>query len=191
MQQNAENAYGEFLDALAYDWRNDNQMKDTPKRVAKMYIKEICNGSHNEKPKITTFKNEEQYDQMVFQGNIPIKSLCAHHIMPFIGQGYVAYIPSPTGSIIGLSKINRIVDWYMRRPQLQEALTMQIHDEINNLIGDNLGIAVVIKAKHTCVSLRGIEHDSTMQTSKLSGVFLNSKENARHEFYEFIKNIKE
>ena len=187
--EKVQKAYGEFLTALGYDWKNDTNMEGTPRRVAKMMIQEITKGSYCEPPRITTFENLGKYTGMVFQGNIQVKSLCSHHILPFIGKAHVAYIPKENSQIVGLSKLNRVVDWFARRPQLQEQLTTQIHDYLHDLIGDSLGVAVVIEAQHTCVFLRGIEHESTMKTSKLSGAFLDNGDNARTEFYNFINTL--
>jgi GTP cyclohydrolase I len=102
----------------------------------------------------------------------------------------VAYIPTKNSKIIGLSKLNRIVDWYARRPQLQEQLTQQIHDYINKATEGNLGVAVTVEAQHMCVYLRGVEDDSTMKTTKLSGVFFNNENNARGEFFDYIRDLK-
>ena len=185
-----ERAYEGFLDALGYDWRNDSNMKGTPKRVAKMYIDEVTKGTYNQGPKITSFDNQTNYNGMVFQGNITVKSLCSHHMQPFFGKCHVAYIPDEDGQVIGLSKLNRIVDWFSRRPQLQEQLTQQIHDYINKVTVKNKGVAVAIEANHMCVYLRGIEDDSTMKTAQLSGVFLDNNNKSREEFYSFISKLK-
>ena len=106
-------------------------------------------------------------------------------MMPFFGKAYIAYIPQ--GEVIGLSKLNRIVDWFSRRPQLQEQLTQQIHDYLQKTLPNNQGIAIFIEANHTCVSLRGIEHHSVMKTSKLSGAFLDNTDKSREEFFQMIK----
>lgn len=179
-------AYKKFMQELGLDLADPNAI-DTPMRVAKMYRDDIFSGLYNTPPKITAFENVYKYDGIVYQGDIPVKSVCAHHHCPFIGRAYVAYIPSNTGKIIGLSKLNRIVDYLSRRPQVQENLTMQIHDYIADVIGDNEGVAVYIKCKHTCVSLRGIKHDSEMKTAKLSGQFYDD-DKARNEFYLFTQN---
>lgn len=184
----AEEAYGKFMDVILPDWRHDPNSKETPKRVAKMFVNELWAGLFGEPPKITVFENTETYDGMVFQGNIEVKSQCSHHHMPFFGVAHVAYIPGPSNKIIGLSKLNRVVEYYSRRPQVQENLTMQIHDFLSEIFGDALGIAVVIEAQHTCVSHRGIRQTSTMKTSKLSGVFLDNQDKSRDEFFNFIYN---
>jgi len=180
--------YGEFLSALGFDWENDPNMQDTPKRVSKAYINELMEGCFTEPPKITTFAEASSgYDGIVFQGKIDIKSLCSHHLLAFIGKAHVAYIPGET--VIGLSKLNRIVEWFSRRPQIQEGLTMQIHDFINRVLPDNKGIAVLIEAEHTCASCRGVRHDSVMKTSKLSGAFMDNA-SCKNEFYHFIETLK-
>lgn len=182
----AEKNFGEFLTSLGFDWKNDDNMKDTPHRVAKMYANEIFKGLYAN-PKITSFENDG-YTGIVFQGDIDVKSVCSHHFCPFIGKAHVAYIPGK--KVVGLSKLNRIVDKYARRPQLQERLTKQIHDEINKLCEGNGGVAVMVEAKHTCVSMRGIGQDSTMKTIFTSGAFLEKDNQARQEFLQCISTIK-
>ena len=182
----AEIKYGEFLTALQFDWRNDPNMKDTPIRVSKMYIEEIYSGVYTEAPVITTFDNKNNYDGIVFQGSIPVISTCSHHALPFIGKAHVAYLPGT--KVIGLSKLNRVVEWFARRPQVQENLTMEIHDHLDKICESNGGIAVVIECKHLCCSNRGVKHNSTMKTAKLSGAFKNDPP-CREEFYDFIKSL--
>lgn len=179
--------YGSFLTAMGFDWENDPNMQDTPNRVAKAYINELCSGCFSFPPKITTFDNGENYDGMVFQGQIDVISLCAHHNLPFVGKAHVAYIPG--SKIIGLSKLNRTVEWFSHRPQSQEHLTMQIHNYLNRVCSGNSGIAIMIEANHTCASCRGVRHNSTMKTSKLSGAFKENPE-SRQEFYEFVRTLK-
>lgn len=190
MKSNVEEAYGNFLSALGYDWQNDPNMEGTPRRVAKMYLNEVTKGTYDPEPKVTSFDNQQGYDGIVFQGNISIKSLCSHHMQPFIGKCHIAYIPDPEGKVIGLSKLNRICDYFARRPQLQEQLTQQIHSYIDKVTVKNKGVAVLIEAQHMCVSLRGIEHDSTMKTAKLSDCFLDDRSLSRDEFYRFITDLK-
>lgn len=181
-------AYARFMDHILPGWDNDPNSQDTPHRVAKMYINELYSGLYSPEPKITVFENIDAYDGIVFQGDIEVKSQCSHHHMPFFGKAYVAYIPGKSNKIIGLSKLNRIVEFFSRRPQVQENLTMQIHDFLNNILVDSPGVAVMIKAKHTCVSHRGIRQSSVMKTSKLSGVFLEKSNDVRDEFYKFVKD---
>ena len=180
--------YGEFLTELKFDWQHDPNMVDTPMRVAKMYVNEISKGRYLPEPKITTFDGST-YDGMVYQGIITLKSLCSHHMLPFLGCAYVAYIPNGN-KIIGLSKLNRIVDYFARRPSVQENLTMSICNYLDKILPGNGGIAIELKCKHMCVALRGIEHnDSIMITSKLTGSF-KEKEEVRKEFYNFINQTK-
>ena len=186
----AAKAYEKYMDALGYDWRDDPNSNDTPMRVAKAWVNDIAEGCYNPEPKITSFDNVDKYDGMVFQGNIKIHSLCSHHHQAFMGKAHVAYIPSKDGKIIGLSKLNRIVEFYGRRPQVQENLTMQIHNHIDRVCEGNLGVAVMLEANHMCACVRGVKHDATMKTSKLSGAFMDSTELARNEFYEFVRGLK-
>ena len=116
-------------------------------------------------------------------------SFCSHHHLPFIGVAHVGYIPSVDGKVIGLSKLNRIVEFYTRRPQIQENLTMQVHNHIDEVCEENLGVAVVIEADHMCACIRGVKHNGIMKTAKLSGKFKDS-DRAREEFYNFIRDLK-
>ncbi len=191
----AAQAYAAFLDALGFDWRNDPNSVDTPLRVAKAYVNDLITGCYDGPPKITAFDNTNEYGGIIFQGNITVHSLCSHHHLPFVGFAHVAYIPKKTGKIIGLSKMNRIVEHYARRPQVQENLTEQIHNHLDETIGDNLGVAVMVEATHFCAKVRGVKHNNgLMKTSKLSGVFLDPTDNpqgkdARQEFYDFVKSM--
>lgn len=189
MLDDAAAAYAEFLTALGFDYKNDPHMKDTPMRVAKSFVNDLYKGIYQGPPKITAFSNTDHYDGMVFQGDINVKSTCSHHALPFVGKAYVAYLPAPNGKVIGLSKLNRVVDYFCRMPQVQENLTMQISDYLDKTCEFNLGVAVMIKAGHQCACLRGIQHDSTMITSKLTGAFKDDAK-VREEFYNFVKNLK-
>ena len=189
MIREAAEHYGRYMDSLRIDWRNDPNSSDTPMRVAKAFVNDLAEGCYNEGPKITAFDNLGEYDGMVFQGNITVNSFCSHHHLPFIGVAHTAYIPSKDGKIVGLSKLNRIVEFYSRRPQVQENLTMQIHNHINKVCEGNLGVAVMVSAEHMCACVRGVKHDATMKTAKLSGVFMDNDNQARTEFYNFIKTL--
>ena len=181
----AERLFKEFLETLGYNVSEDPNMYDTPKRVVKMYMKEICKGTYEAPPKVTVFPNQSNYDGIVFEGGIKIKSLCSHHLAFIKGKAYVAYIPG--NKIIGLSKINRIVDWFARRPQLQERMTSQIHEYLDKLLEGNRGVAVLIEANHSCVSMRGIEDELAYTTTcKLSGAFLDNIDKSRDEFYKMV-----
>lgn len=183
---NAAEAYEKFLDALGFDWRADPNSNNTPKRVAKSFVNDLISGCYVEPPRITSFP-ADGYDGIIAQTNIPVKSLCSHHHLNFTGKAHVAYIPSLNGRVIGLSKLNRIVEYYARRPQVQESLTMQIANAINESCEQNKGVAVVLECTHTCACLRGVKHDGcVMKTSKLTGDFMYDR-GTRQEFYEFIR----
>jgi GTP cyclohydrolase I len=188
MIEHAATHYGEYMTALGIDWKNDPNSSDTPMRVAKAFVNDLAQGCYVTPPKITAFDNLDKYDGIVFQGNIDVKSFCSHHHLPFVGYAHVAYIPSEDGKVIGLSKLNRIVEYFARRPQVQENLTMQIHDYINEMTEGNKGVAVMVGAKHMCACVRGVRHDSTMMTSKMSGAFLKD-DAARNEFYRFVDKL--
>lgn len=188
--EKAAKAYEAYLDALGFDWRNDPNSTNTPMRVAKAFVHDLAAGCYDFEPKITAFDNVDKYDGMVFQGGIPVKSMCSHHHLPFVGVAHVAYLPSVKGKVIGLSKLNRLVEFYARRPQIQEGLTAQIHAAINNVCRRNSGVAVMISATHTCACLRGVKHDGcAMKTSKLSGDFMKDAA-VREEFYSFIRDMQ-
>jgi GTP cyclohydrolase I len=189
MIMEAAGYYGEYMTALGFDWQSDPNSSDTPMRVAKAFVNDLAEGVYNKPPKITAFDNVNGYDGIVFQGNIKLHSLCSHHHLPFTGYAHVAYLPTPEGKVIGLSKLNRIVEFYARRPQVQENLTMQIHKHINDVCEQNIGVAVMVEANHSCACVRGVKHDATMKTAKLSGPFKKSA-TAREEFYNFIRDLK-
>lgn len=180
--------YGEFLTALGFDWANDPHSANTPNRVAKAWVEDLISGSISLEPKITTFPNEEGYTGLICQTNIPVVSMCAHHNLTFMGVAHVAYIPGKdeASRVLGLSKLNRIVDFYSRRPNIQESLTKQIHDAIDVLCIGNRGVAVVIEAQHNCVACRGVKNNSKMKTSQLSGYFWTNEVGTRQEFFNLI-----
>jgi GTP cyclohydrolase I len=176
--------YGKFLEAVGFDYKADPQTIDTPKRVSKAWLKDLIVGSVSNEPNITTFPNEENYDGLVVQGGIPVTSMCAHHNLAFTGYATVAYLPGE--QVVGLSKLNRIVEWFSRRPQMQESLTQQIHDYIAKKM-DCDSVAVSIACKHTCCSHRGIKHPSVMTTNKFSGAFMEKDNLIREEFLHAIE----
>ena len=189
MIEEASVHYGKYMTALGFDWENDPNSSDTPRRVAKSFVNDLAEGVYSEGPRITAFDNVDKYDGMVFQGNIKLHSFCSHHHLPFVGVANVGYIPGIDGKVIGLSKLNRIVEFYARRPQVQENLTMQIHKHIDRVCEKNEGVAVMLEANHMCACVRGVKHDSIMKTAKLSGVFMDNNNQARSEFYDFIKTL--
>lgn len=161
--------FEEIMDVLGMDLTDDS-LKGTPERVAKMYIDEIFSGLNPaNKPAITLFDNKYQYNQMLVEKNIAFYSNCEHHFVPIFGKAHVAYISS--GKVIGLSKLNRIVQYYAKRPQVQERLTNQIAEDLKLILGTD-DVAVILDAKHLCVSSRGVQDESsTTVTSYYGGKF--------------------
>ena len=184
--ENASKAFGDFLTALGCDWKNDPNSSDTPHRVAKAYVNDLWAGRYEPLSKITAFPSDG-YDGIVFEGNIPVTSMCSHHHQAITGRVHIGYVPSKDGKVVGLSKLNRIVEQFARRGAIQEQLTVAIHNALYKICVVNLGVAVMIEAGHNCVSCRGIKHQgASMKTAKLTGCFLN-EDSARAEFYEFVK----
>ncbi|MCY7351909.1 MAG: GTP cyclohydrolase I FolE [Cytophagaceae bacterium] len=180
-----EHHFREIMDALGLDMTDDS-LKGTPRRVAKMYIKEIFSGLNPlNKPKVTLFENSYKYNEMLVEKNITFFSNCEHHFVPIYGKAHIAYISN--GKVIGLSKLNRIVQYYAKRPQVQERLTMQIAKELCDSLGTE-DVAVIMDANHMCVSSRGINDvTSTTVTSFYGGRF--KEENTRFEFLKFIGQV--
>jgi len=172
-----------ILNTLGIDL-SDDSLKGTPNRVAKMFVKEIFGGLNpSKKPSPSTFENHYNYGEMLVEKNITVYSTCEHHLLPIIGRAHVAYISS--GKVIGLSKINRIVDYYARRPQVQERLTIQIVNELQ-LALNTKDVACIIDAKHLCVNSRGIRDiESSTVTSEFGGKFKDEK--TKREFLDYIK----
>ena len=186
MVEDAAEAYGKFLDALGCDWRNDPNSADTPRRVAKAYVFDLWKGRYDAPSEITAFPSDG-YDGIVQESNIPVTSMCSHHHQTIGGRVSIAYVPSKDGKVVGLSKLNRIVEHFGRRGAIQEQLTVAIHNAIDKICEGNLGVAVMIDATHNCVSCRGVKHHgASMQTAKLTGCFLN-EDSARAEFYKNIE----
>ena len=189
MIADAELAFGKFLDALKVNWREDPNSDKTPYRVAKAYVNDLWAGRYEAPPAITTFPSDG-YDGMVFEGGIPLTSMCSHHHQTIMGVVHVAYIPGKDSHVIGLSKLNRLVEHFGRRGAIQEQLTVAIHHAVNTIIQDNNGVAVMIDATHNCVQCRGVKHGgASMKTSKLTGAFKDDPA-TRAEYYEFIKGYK-
>ncbi len=163
---------------------NDDSLKGTPNRVAKMFVKEIFGGlSPKKKPKASVFENSYKYGEMLVEKNITLYSTCEHHLLPIVGRAHVAYISN--GTVVGLSKMNRIVDHYAKRPQVQERLTMQIVQELQNVLGTE-DVACIIDAKHLCVNSRGIRDiESSTVTSEFGGQFKNP--NIKRELLDYIQ----
>ena len=169
MIDEAEEAYGKFLDALKCDWRNDPNSMETPRRIAKKYVLEQWAGRYDGPPSITSFPSDS-YDGLITECNIPLTSMCSHHHETILGRVHISYIPSEEGRVIGLSKLNRLVEHFGRRGAIQEQLTMAIHQAVDKVCISNQGVAVQIVASHQCVSCRGTNHQgASMVTTKLSG----------------------
>jgi GTP cyclohydrolase I len=162
---------------------NDPNFEETPQRVAKMYMEMFHGLREGSQPKITTFPNEEDYHHMVIEKEIPFYSMCAHHFVPFYGHAHIAYIPE--GSIVGLSKLPRVLEFYAKRPQLQERLTEQVAEFLWGTLRPQ-GVMVVIEARHLCVEMRGVKKPGAMTTtSALRGCFADRK--VREEFLSLLR----
>jgi len=172
-----------IMETLGLDLTDDSLL-GTPNRVAKMFVNEIFGGLHpDRKPKASTFDNKYKYGEMLVEKNITVYSTCEHHLLPIVGKAHVAYISS--GQVIGLSKMNRIVDYYAKRPQVQERLTIQIVKELQKALNTE-DVACVIDAKHLCVNSRGIRDiDSSTVTSEFGGKFKEAA--VRREFLDYIQ----
>lgn len=178
-----ENKFRDIMETLGLDLTDDS-LRGTPHRVAKMFVKEIFYGLNpDNKPKISVFENKFNYGEMLVEKNISMNSTCEHHFLPIVGRAHVAYFSN--GQVIGLSKINRIVDYYARRPQVQERLTVQIANELKKILKTE-DVAVVIDAKHMCVSARGIQDEtSSTVTAEYSGKFKDKA--VREEFLKYLE----
>lgn len=178
------NLFSQIMDVMGLDLTDDS-LKGTPKRVAKMYIDEIFSGLNpDNKPKVALFDNKYQYNQMLVEKDITFYSNCEHHFVPIIGRAHVAYISS--GKVIGLSKLNRIVQYFAKRPQVQERLTNQIALELQSIL-ETEDVAVIIDAKHLCVSSRGIKDDTSATVTSFYGGAFNTPEKIQ-ELYNYINN---
>ena len=173
----------EILYVLGMDLTDDS-LNGTPTRVAKMFINEIFSGlDPTNKPKASSFENKYQYGEMLVEKNITLYSTCEHHLLPIVGKAHVAYISN--GTVVGLSKMNRIVDYYAKRPQVQERLTLQIVEELQKVLKTK-NVACVIDAKHLCVNSRGISDvNSSTVTSEFGGRF--KEKDVKREFLDYIK----
>lgn len=177
-----ESHFREIMDVLGLDLTDDS-LKGTPRRVAKMYVQEIFSGLNPaNKPQIALFENKYKYKEMLVEKDITFYSNCEHHFVPIIGKAHVSYISN--GKVIGLSKINRIVQYFAKRPQVQERLTVQIAEELKRVLQTD-DVAVIIDAVHLCVSSRGVQdNNSKTVTSYYGGQF--EKEEKRKEFFTYI-----
>ena len=187
MVDEAAEAYGKFLDALGCDWKNDPNSSDTPRRVAKAYVFDLWKGRYEAMSDITSFPSDG-YDGIVIERNIPLTSMCSHHHQTIGGVVHIGYISGENGQVIGLSKLNRIVELFGRRGAIQEQLTSAIHNAVNKITEGNLGVIVTIVGTHNCVSCRGVKHQgAAMVTTKASGAFRDDTNQARKEFFDSLK----
>ena len=187
MVEEAAEAFGKFLDALKCDWRNDPNSMETPRRVAKAYVYDLWKGRYENFTEITSFPSDG-YDGIIIERNIPITSMCSHHHQTIRGVVHIGYIAGEDGRVIGLSKLNRIVEHFARRGAIQEQLTAAIHQAVDKVCEDNKGVIVSIVATHNCVSCRGIKHQgAAMVTTKASGVFMENNNLVRKEFFDSLK----
>lgn len=184
---NAAKAYGEFLDALGCDWKNDPNSDNTPMRVAKAYVNDLWKGRYTAMSPITSFPSDG-YSGIVLEKNIPLVSQCSHHHQTIQGTVHIAYIPGENGRVVGLSKLNRVVEHFGRRGAIQEQLTVAIHKAVNKICEGNIGVMVMIKGTHNCVACRGVKHQgASMMTSEVSGVFADHTKTAKLEVLEMLK----
>ncbi len=181
-----EKHFHAIMQELGLDMTDDS-LQGTPHRVAKMFVQEIFSGlDPKNKPKISVFDNSYHYDKMLVEGNINFNSTCEHHFLPIVGKAHIGYVSS--GKVIGLSKLNRIVDYYSRRPQVQERLIMQIFNDLKSVLETD-NVIVVMEAKHLCVSSRGIKDESSYTSTIQYGGIFDVKEN-RNDFFNMIKSEK-
>lgn len=178
-----EQHFRAIMETLGLDL-SDDSLKGTPRRVAKMYVKEIFHGLNPaNKPVMALFENKYKYNEMLVEKNISFYSNCEHHFVPIIGKAHVAYISN--GKVVGLSKLNRLVEYFAKRPQVQERLTMQIGKELQKDLGTE-DVAIVIDAKHLCVASRGVEDDtSSTITAFYGGKF--KEEKIKEEFLKYLE----
>ena len=187
MISEATKAYGKFLDALKCDWKNDPNSSDTPRRVAKAYVNDLWRGRYTAMSEITSFPSDG-YDGVIIERNIPLTSMCSHHHQTIQGVVHIGYVAGEEGQVIGLSKLNRIVELFGRRGAIQEQLTSAIHNAVEKITEGNKGVVVTIVGTHNCVSCRGVKHNgASMVTTKASGVFRDNASLARQEFFDSIK----
>ena len=176
-----------MIEILGLDPTADPNLVDTDRRVAKMYLDIFAGLDEGKRPKLTTFPNDERYTSMVMEKEIPFYSMCSHHFVPFYGHGHIAYIPNE--KIVGLSKLPRLLDFFARRPQLQERLTEQVAGVLEEELKP-LGVMVVIEARHLCVEMRGVKKPGAITvTSAIRGIFMQKA--VREEFLDLLRRRAE
>lgn len=179
--------FGKFLTSLGVDWEKDPNSMETPKRVAKAFVNDLWKGRYELPTDITSFPSDG-YEGIVLERDIPVISMCSHHHQTILGKCHIAYIPGPEKKVIGLSKLNRLVEHFSRRGAIQEQLTMAIHNAVDKVVEDNQGVYVIIHSYHNCVGCRGVKHmGSSMVTAHPSGVFIDHSRTAKQEVLEMLK----
>lgn len=179
--------YGKFLEALGSDYKNDPNQSNTPRRVAKSLVNDLWSGRYNIISEITAFPSDG-YKGIILERDIPLQTMCSHHMLQIAGKVHISYIPGEDNLVVGLSKLNRVVELFGRRGSIQEQLTMAIHNAIDKIVPSNKGVMVVIHATHACVSCRGVRHEgASMVTSEVSGVFADSQDTAKAEVLDLLK----
>ena len=182
-----ERAVEKTLDALLIDWRADHNTKGTPKRIARMYSREVFAGRFLRRPRMTSFPNAKNLDEVYVVGPVTVRSTCAHHFAPIIGQAWIGVLPGK--KIIGLSKFARLTEWVMARPQIQEEATVMLADELEAVLKP-IGLGVVVRAQHLCMTWRGVrDKDALFTTSVMRGAF-REDQSARHELLSLIGGAK-
>jgi GTP cyclohydrolase IA len=186
MEDDVAMAVATLLKALCIDITEDHNTRGTPRRVAKMFVREVMRGRYTPAPDITAFPNDLRLDELYVTGPITVRSMCSHHLVPIVGRAWIGVIPGED-SVIGLSKFNRLVDWVFSRPQIQEEATIQLANIIEERAKPK-GLAVLVKATHMCMTWRGVREtdEATMTTSVLRGA-LRDKPEARSEFMSLVQ----
>jgi GTP cyclohydrolase I len=184
LQEEVQEKVQALLDSLVIDTTNDHNTKESAKRIAKMYLREVFAGRYDAMPKVTEFPNAKQLDEIYTLGPISIRSACSHHMVPITGRAWIGVLPSDR--VIGISKFVRLCNWVMARPQIQEEATVQLADLIEQMIQPK-GLAVVIEATHQCMTWRGVKESETKMTSSIMRGVFRDDPNARAEFLKLIK----
>jgi len=184
LQSEVEGRVQDLLDALVVDTVNDHNTRETAGRVARMYLREVFKGRYLAPPKVTDFPNAKHLDEIYTVGPIAVRSACSHHLVPITGQCWIGVKPSDR--VIGLSKFNRLVEWVMARPQIQEEAAIMLADTIEELI-DPQGLAVVIKAQHQCMTWRGVRDNETKMVTSVMRGFFREDGKARQELMEILR----
>ena len=187
LETEVEAAVQNLLNVLVIDTANDHNTHETARRVAKMFVREIWSGRYEAAPKITEFVNHSDLDQLYLTGPITVRSTCSHHLMPIMGEAWVGVLPG--SNVVGLSKFNRIIDWFASRPQIQEELTSQIADYLQEKLAPK-ALGVVIKASHYCMKCRGVKEASGVMTTSVVRGDMRTQPSLKNEFFNLIELSK-